>query len=149
MVFINNDFSQPNIHAIRTGGKGDVTDSHLVWKSKSGAPSTPSMLLIGKELYYISDKGVVTCVDAVTGKQYWQEKIGGKFSASPVSAANRIYLTSEKGKTSVIKAATKFELLAENDLNERTLASTAISGRALFIRTESHLYRIEQYDKVP
>jgi outer membrane protein assembly factor BamB len=144
MVFIGTGFGYSNVYAIRTGGNGDVTDTHLAWSAKRGAPKTPSMLLIGKELYFVSDNGLATCVDAVTGKQYWQEKIGGTFSASPVFADGRIYITSEKGKTFVIRAGTEFEKLAENDLSERTLASPAASGRALFVRTESHLYRIEQ-----
>ena len=144
MVFIGTGFGYSNVYAIRTGGNGDVTDTHLAWSTKRGAPQTPSMLLIGRELYFVSDKGLATCVDAVTGKQHWQERIGGKFSGSPVLADGRIYITSEKGKTHVIKAATKFEILAENDLQERTFASPALCGRAMFIRTESYLYRIEE-----
>jgi outer membrane protein assembly factor BamB len=144
MVFIGTGYGMANVYAIRTGGTGDVTDTHLAWSTKRYAPMTPSMLLVGKELYFVSDKGMVTCVDAVTGKQYWQERIGGKFSASPVFADGRIYITSEKGKIYVIRAGTKFDLLAENDLQERTFASPALSGRALFIRSESHLYRIER-----
>jgi outer membrane protein assembly factor BamB len=144
MVFVGTGFVKAKVYAIRPGGKGDVTNTHLVWKIENHAPLTPSMLLIGKELYFVSDKGMATCVDAVTGKQYWQGKIGGNFSASPVFADGRIYIISEKGMTYVIKAATKFEILAQNDLGERTFASPAVSGRALFIRSESHLYRIEQ-----
>jgi len=144
MVFIGTGYGMANVYAIRTGGNGNVTKTHLAWSTKRGAPLTPSMLLIGKELYFFSDNGLATCVDAVTGRQYWQERIGGRFSASPVFADGRIYITSEKGKTYIIKAATKFKILAENDLKQRTFASPALSGRALFIRTESHLYRIEQ-----
>jgi outer membrane protein assembly factor BamB len=144
MVFVATGFAKSNVYAIRAGGNGDVTDTHLVWNSKRGTPMTPSMLLIGKELYFVSDNGLATCVDAATGKKYWREKIGGKFSASPIAANDRIYFTTEKGKTFVIKADTKFDVLAENDLQERTLASAAVSGHALFIRTESHLYRIEE-----
>ncbi|MHC4212679.1 MAG: outer membrane protein assembly factor BamB family protein [Planctomycetota bacterium] len=144
MVFIGTGYGMPNLYAIRTGGNGDITETHLVWSTKRGAPLTPSMLLIDSELYFVSDKGLVTCVDAVTGKQYWQKRISGKYSASPVFANGRIYITSEKGKTHVIKADKKFKLLAENDLQEKTFASLALSDRTIFIRTESHLYRIEQ-----
>ena len=149
MIFISSGFSDSHVYAIRAGGNGDVTDTHLVWKSKKGTPMTPSMLLIGGELYFVSDNSLVSCVDAATGKKHWQKKVGGKFSASPVFANNRLYLTNEKGKTFVIKAATEFELLAENDLQERTLASTAVSGDTLFIRTASHLYRIERLQSAP
>jgi outer membrane protein assembly factor BamB len=144
MVFISTGFMKANVYAIRLGGEGNVTDTHLAWKITKKAPLTPSMLVVGSELYFVSDSGAVSCVDAVTGRQYWQEKIGGTVSASPVLAGNRIYVITEKGKTVVLKAGTEFEILAENDLQERTLASPAVSGRALFIRTESHLYRIEE-----
>ncbi|MHC4623476.1 MAG: outer membrane protein assembly factor BamB family protein [Planctomycetota bacterium] len=145
MVFISTGFNKPNVYAIRVGGHGDVTDTHLVWKAKRGAPKTPSLLLVDRDLYCVSDNGMASCFDAITGSRYWQEKIGGSFSASPVAAHNRIYITTEKGKTFVIRANTKFKILAENDLRERALASPAVSGRALFIRTESHLYRIEEF----
>ena len=145
IVFIGTGWSHSHVYAIRVGGSGDVTDTHLVWKAKRGAPKTPSMLPVGKELYFFSDSGIASCVDAVTGRQYWQERVGGNYSASPIVADNRIYLTTEKGKTFVLKADTKFEILAENDLKERTFASPAVSGGALFIRTESVLYRIEEF----
>jgi outer membrane protein assembly factor BamB len=144
IVFIGTGFFDEQVFAISSGGNGDVTATHLVWNTKKGTPMIPSMLLIGKELYFVSDKGLATCVDAVSGKQYWQEKNSGKFSASPVFADGRIYMTSEKGKTYVIKAGTKFEILAENDLQDKILASPALSGSVLFMRSESHLYRIEQ-----
>ena len=144
IVFIGTGWFHSHVYGIRAGGSGNVTDTHLVWKTKKGAPKTPSMLLVGGNLYFVADNGIATCVDAVTGRQHWQEKIGGKYSASPIVADKRIYVTSEKGKTFVIKADTKFEILAENDLKERTFASPAASGRALFIRTESLLYRLRE-----
>ena len=144
MVFISSGFSQTHVHAIRLGGHGDVTDTHVAWKSASDPPHVPSLLLVGKKLYYISDKGVVSCLDAASGKQYWQGSIRAPVSASPVFAGGRIYITSEKGKTFVIKAGEKFEILAENDLGERTFASPAVSGKTLFIRTKATLYCIEE-----
>ncbi len=144
MIFVATGFAKPcSVYAIRTGGRGDVTDSHVAWTSKDGAPHTPSMLAVGDELYFVSDRGEFSCVDAVTGRPHWQEKLRGKFSASPVYARNRIYVTNEEGKTVVVRAGKKFLLLAENDLKERTYASPALCGKTVFIRTERHLYRID------
>ncbi|MCH8215742.1 MAG: PQQ-binding-like beta-propeller repeat protein [Planctomycetes bacterium] len=142
-VFIGTGFMSPSVLAVRMGGRGDVTDSHLTWKTKSYAPKTPSMLCYGKELYYVADNSYMTCADALTGKEHWQQRLGGTFSASPVLAGDRLYVVSEKGVTSVIAAGTTYTLLAKNDLAEKSFASPAVSGKAIFIRTEHHLHRIE------
>lgn len=142
MVFISSGFAKSRVMAIRLGGSGDITDTHVAWKTDSGVPRTPSMLLVGENLYFVSDKGLASCVDALTGKLHWAEEINGAVSASPVYAAGRIYITTEKGKTVVIEAGRKFKKLAENDLKERTLASAAVSGGTMFIRTVSNLYCI-------
>jgi outer membrane protein assembly factor BamB len=144
LVFIGTGYDRPATYAIKVDGRGDVTDSHVVWTSSRSAPNTPSMLLVGDELYFVSDGGVASCVEARTGKLYWNERLGGDFSASPLHADGRIYFTNERGRTFVVKASTMFEKLAENDLGERTLASLAVSGPAILIRTESHLYRIQE-----
>lgn len=144
MTFIGTGFDRPWVHAIKADGSGDITDTHVVWKTSRGAPNTPSLLLVGDELYFVSDSGVASCVDAQSGKLYWNERLGGDFSASPIDANGRIYFTNEHGRTFVVKASRQFEKLAENDLGERTLASMAVSGPSLFIRTEEHLYRIQE-----
>jgi len=95
-------------------------------------------------LYTVSDKGVATCLDAKTGKPHWQEKLGGAFSASPLYADGKVYFHSEQGVGYVVKAGKKYELLAKNDLEEYSLASYAAADGALFIRTEGHLYRIQE-----
>ena len=122
--------------------EGDVTASHVKWTSRKGAPCTPSMLMVGDELYFISDGGIVTCADAQTGKAYWTHRLDGGFSASPVLAENRIYFQSEEGVGYVIKPGKIFELISENDLGERSLASYAVTDKALFIRTQSHVWKI-------
>jgi len=144
MVFIATGFDTTKVCAIRLGGEGDVTKTHLAWETDRHTPHTPSMLLVGNELYFVSDDGWCSCVDAITGKRYWQEKLKGNVSASPVFADGRIYITTEKGKILVIKAGTVFEKLAENDMQARTFASPAVSGCTLFIRTETQLYCIEE-----
>jgi len=144
MVFVASGWSDQTLYAIRPNGTGDVTNTHVVWKTKEDVPRTSSILLVDDALFYVSDTGTASCVDAATGTVHWQEKIGGKYSASPVYADGRIYCTAENGKVIVLKAGTTFEKLAENDLDQLTLASPAIVDKALFFRTESHLYRIEE-----
>jgi outer membrane protein assembly factor BamB len=142
LVFVSTGYDSPEVLAIRPNGSGDVTDTHVAWRESRGAPKTPSMLLVGEELYYVSDRGIASCVDAKTGKSHWQERAGSAFSASPIYANGRIYFQSEQGTGTVAKAGKKFEKLAENALGERTLASYAIAGGRIYIRSDKHLYCI-------
>lgn len=134
-----------SVLAIRLGGRGDVTDTHVAWRYTEAKPHVPSMLAVGDELYFVNEmRAELICLDAVTGQLHWRERIRGRFTASPVYANGRIYVTTEKGKSVVVKAPKEYELLAENDLNETALASAALSGPVLFMRTENALYRIEE-----
>lgn len=142
LVFISTGYDRPVLLAIRADGKGDVTDTHVVWKTNKAAPLTPSPLLLGEELYTVSDSGVACCRDARTGQIHWQERLGGAYSASPLLAGGKLYFLSEQGSTSVVQAGKQFRLATKNMLGERALASPAAAGGALFIRTEKHLYRI-------
>jgi outer membrane protein assembly factor BamB len=142
LVFICTGYDRPSLLAIRADGNGDVTESHVVWKTNKAAPHAPSPLLVGKELYTVSDSGQACCRDARTGEVYWQERLGGSFSASPLVAGNKLYFQSEQGSTFVVQAAKQFRLVAKNALDERSLASPAAADGALFIRTEKHLSRI-------
>ncbi len=142
LLFVNTDYDFPKLFAIRPGGEGDVTASHLAWQTGRGAPSTPSALVVGEEVYFVSDAGVATCANAKTGEVLWNERLGGGFSASPVFGDGRIYFQNEEGVGYVVKAGPRFELLAKNELGERTLASYAVADRALFIRTAENLFKI-------
>jgi len=142
MIFIGTGYDQPTVMAIRVDGAGDVTDSHVAWTMKRGAPNTPSLLLVGEEVYMVSDGGIASCVDAKTGKVHWQERIGGNYSASPIHANGRIYFQNEEGTGVVLKAGKEFQKLATNVIGERTLASYAVTDGAFFIRTEQHLYKV-------
>ena len=144
LVFISSGYDRPEFYAVKVDGTGDVTESHLGWNMKKAAPLNPSPLLVGDELYLISDNGIATCLDAVSGTQHWQERIGGNFSASPTLADGKIYLLDEEGKTTVIAPGKKYEVLATNTLEGRTLATPAIVDQAVFLRTDTHLYRIEK-----
>jgi outer membrane protein assembly factor BamB len=144
MVYISSAFERPIVYAIRPEGRGDVTDTHVAWTIDKGGPKTPSPLLVGDELYFVSDAGIMTCADAKTGTVHWQERIGGNYSASPVYADGKIYAQNEEGVGTVLKAGKNFEVLAKNDLKERTLASYAIDDGVIYIRTEKHLCRIQE-----
>ena len=142
LVYIATGFQVPSVIAVRANGSGDVTDSHIAWSLRRGAPLTPSPLLVGDELYLVNDYGIVTCVNAISGEQHWQERIGGNYSASPVFADGRIYFQSEEGKTTVIAPGTEYELLGTNMMHASTLASMAVAQRSFLLRTADHLYRI-------
>lgn len=142
LVYIATGFQTPTLIAVRPDGKGDVTRSHLAWTISRGAPYTPSPLLVGNDLYYVSDTGVLSLADAMSGQILWQQRLGGNYSASPVLADGRIYFQSEEGITSVIAPGREFRRLATNRLDGATLASMAVSAGSFFIRSHTHLYRI-------
>ena len=142
LVFICTGFQQPSLLAVRVDGKGDVTKSKIQWKLDSGVPLTPSPLLVGSELYMVTDNGIVTCVDAKTGKEYWRARVGGNHSASPIYADGRIYFLNEEGESVVLAPGQQLKHLATNQLDGRTLASMAVSNGSIFIRSDTHLYRI-------
>ena len=142
LVFIATGFQTPALMAVRPDGKGDVTRTHVAWTITRGAPYTPSPLLVGNDLYYVSDTGVLSLADAASGQIVWQQRLGGNYSASPVFADGRIYFQSEEGMTTVIAPGREFRRLASNRLDGATLASMAVSGGSFFIRSQSHLYRI-------
>jgi outer membrane protein assembly factor BamB len=144
MVFICTGFHQPTLMAVRVDGRGDVTKSHLAWTLKRGVSLTPSPLLVGDELYVVSDNGIATCVDAKTGNMHWQVRLGGNHSASPLYADGRIYFLSEEGESVVIAPGREFKKLATNQLDGATLASMAVAGGSIFVRSQTHLYRLSQ-----
>jgi outer membrane protein assembly factor BamB len=121
-----------------------VTATRIAWRLQRAAPHTPSPLLVGDELYVVSDLGVATCLDARTGETHWIQRLGGNYSASPLFADGRIYFLSEEGVATVISPGKQFNRLTRNFLDGATLASIAVSGGALFIRSDSHLYRIQE-----
>ena len=144
LVYLSTGFQAPTLLAVRADGEGDVTRSHVAWRLRRGAPLTPSPILVGDELYVVTDFGIATCVDALTGDLHWQQRLGGNHSASPVFVDGRIYFQNEEGVTTVLAPGPEFRVLARNRLDGLTLASMAVADGALFIRSDSHLYRIEE-----
>lgn len=144
LVYLSTSYDTPSMLAIDPTGEGDVTDTHLEWSLKKNVPHTPSMLANEEWIYSISDDGIAMCVEAATGEIVYKKRVGGGFSSSPVMVDNKIYYTNESGLTTVIATGPDYKVLAENDLGERTLASAAVHGNALFIRTANAIYRIEE-----
>lgn len=133
----------PQMLAVRVDGRGDVTDTHVAWRQGRDAPKTPSPVIVGDLLYLVSDNGAVTCLEVATGKPVWKQRIGGAHAASPLYADGRLYFSSKQGKTTVITPGRTCQILATNALADGFMASPAVSGKALFLRTRSRLYRIE------
>ena len=129
--------------ALKPGGRGDITESHRAWSFERG-PDVPTPVSDGKHLYVVNDRGIVHCLELESGRVvYGPERLKpGTYSASPVLADGRIYVTNEDGLTSVFLTGPKFEVVAENPIEEYTLSTFAISNGQLFLRTEKHLYAI-------
>ena len=157
LVYIATGFGKPELWAIRPDGYGNVTKTHVAWKVTRQAPAKPSPLVIGDQVFMISDGGIATFLDAESGRELWSGRVPGEYSASPVYAAGRIYLCNQQGQTIVMKpnasstpssdsAATSDgpSILATNTLENGFMSSPAIAGNALYLRTKKHLYRIEQ-----
>lgn len=144
LVYVCTGYNKPILLAIKPDGTGDVTDSHVAWKATTNVPHTPSVLVLGDALYMVADKGVLSCLDAKTGQEKWNERIGGNYSASPVFAGGHIYLVSEEGDATVFKPGAEYDPVVVNKLGERSLASPAFDGDAIYLRTANHLYKFDQ-----
>jgi outer membrane protein assembly factor BamB len=142
LVFATGGFPEKNLLAIRADGVGDVTESHVVWRTGKGVTYVPSPLYYDGYLYVVNDAGVATCFDSKTGKPIWTGRLAGSFSSSPVLVGPLLYVVSETGRTYVLKTGPKMEVIATNDLDGRVLATPTVCGGQIFLRTESHLYCI-------
>jgi outer membrane protein assembly factor BamB len=144
MVFYPTGWESTQLLAVRPDGVGNVTATHVVWRFARGVPNKPSVLFVDGLIYMVNDTGIASCVEAKTGALVWQSRVGGMFSASPLYGGGRIYLFDEDGKTTVLEAGREFKVLAENLLDNGFMASPAVVGDALIVRTSRDLYRIEQ-----
>ena len=131
------------LFAVRPNGSGNVTDSHVLWTHKRSVPRRASPLLVDDLLFLVADDGVAACLEARTGEEIWRERLGDNFSASPIHANGRVYFFDQRGRATVVEASRTYKVLATNQLDDGFMASPAVSGNALYLRTRSHLYRIE------
>jgi outer membrane protein assembly factor BamB len=141
-IYLSRGYRNSDYMAIRPGGRGDVTRTHVEWQAPSGASYVPSIVHYDGLLYMTNEVGVVTCADARTGERVWRHRLGGVFFASPVAADGKIYMASETGETFVLRAGRTPEVLAQNDLGERFIASPAISQGRLILRSDRTLFAV-------
>ncbi len=144
LVYVPMGFDAAQLLAVRPDGKGDLTAASIAWRLPKGAPSKPSILLIGDAIFMVNDGGIVSSVDARTGDSIYRGRVEGTYSAAPLFAAGRIYVFNEDGKTTVLDGGKEFKVIAENFLEDGFMASPAVDGKALFLRTRTHVYRIEE-----
>jgi len=144
LVFIAAGFGKGQVLAIKLGGSGVLGADALAWSLKKSAPNKPSLLLIGDLLYAINDGGIAVCAEAKTGETVWSQRIGGNFSAAPIFADGRIYACNEEGKVTAFAPGREFKVLGEGQFDAGFMAAPAVSGKALFLRTKTHLYRVEE-----
>jgi outer membrane protein assembly factor BamB len=143
LVFVSTGFGKTEYLAVRPDGRGDVTDTHVVWRTPRGVPKLPSPVLVDDLLFLLGDNGVMRCVEAATGDEVWQERVLGECYASVIYGDGNLYCFDQTGKAAVLKASRSFEVLATNTLDDGFMASPAVSGKSLILRTKKNLYRIE------
>ena len=141
-VFATGGYPERHTLAIRPGGKGNVTDTHIAWRTTRGAAYVPSPIISGRYLLMVADSGIASCFEARTGKRHWMERLPGGHSPSPVSANGLVYFVSDRGVTTIIRPSETFAVIAKNELGEPVSASPAISQGQIFLRTHQHLYCI-------
>jgi outer membrane protein assembly factor BamB len=137
--------SGPNGHhfAVRPGGHGDVTKSHVVWKHRRGTSFVPSALVVDDRYYLVDDKGFARCWSIPSGEVLWRKRFKGKYTASPVSADGKLFFVNEAGSTLVLDATSHdYVELSRNEIGEDVLSSPAIAGGSFFLRSSEQLYRI-------
>jgi outer membrane protein assembly factor BamB len=142
LVFASGGFPEQNLLAIRADGKGDVTRSHIAWRTTRGVTYVPSPLYHDGKLFVVNDGGVVNCFDGADGTPLWHGRLAGAYSSSPVLVGERLYVTSEAGKTSVLETGKRFKVVATGDVGERVFATATVCGGRIFLRGERHLYCI-------
>jgi outer membrane protein assembly factor BamB len=134
---------QPQLWAVRVDGQGDVTETNVVWRLSQHVAKTASPILVGALIYMLGDDGIATAVDAASGEVVWTKRVGGKFAGSPIYGDGRLYFCNQQGVTTLVNPGREYEPLASNTLDDGLMASPAVDGKALFLRTKTHLYRVE------
>ena len=144
LVYVCTGYMQPELLALRVDGSGDVTDTHVAWRYRKQVPEISSPIVVENEIYFVSTKGIATCLDAQTGELIWQQRLKGSFSASPLAADGKLFFTSEQGITTVLRPGREYHELARNQLFGQTMASLAVAGESLLIRTAPVLYCVRK-----
>jgi outer membrane protein assembly factor BamB len=143
LAYIVTGLTKAEMWAVKTDGEGDVTDSHVQWKIKTHVGKYASPILVDGLIYTAADESFISCLDAATGNLVWTERLGGSYEASPIYADGRLYFFNQQGGATVLKPGRACEVLATNTLADGFMASPAAAGKAFYLRTRTHLYRIE------
>ncbi len=132
--------------AVRAGGRGDITDTHVVWTYRRGLPVVPGPLVYEGVMYMVKDGGIITALDAATGDLLYRGRSGvsSTYYASPIAADGKVYLASRSGEVTVLKAGRAWQRLSSHDLGERITATPVVCDGCLYVRTEAALYRFER-----
>ncbi len=144
VIYLSRGYRNSDFMALRPGGRGEIPAGDYVWRVASGASYVPSILYYDGLIYVTNEVGIASCVDAETGKQVWRQRLGGIFYASPVGADGKIYMASETGETFVLKAGREAIILSRNALDERIIASPAISNGSIYLRSDGTLFCIRK-----
>jgi outer membrane protein assembly factor BamB len=144
LIYQTTGRGRPEFLAIQPGGSGNITNTHIVWRYNKGIPSMPSPLLVDDLIYFINNGGIVTCLEAKTGELVWKDRLEGQYYASPIFADNKIFFSNITGAVTVLKPGRALDILQVNQFNDGFMSSPAVDGNALYLRTKSHLYRIEE-----
>ena len=144
LVFISAGQGDTSLIAVRPPAGGDEGSPHIVWSTSKVVPARSSQIVVGDDLYMISDGGVATLLSASSGETIWSKRLSGEFWASPVFADGRVYYANKEGSVLVLRAGPEFEVLAENQFPAGFNASPAFAGDSLILRSFTHLYRIGQ-----
>jgi outer membrane protein assembly factor BamB len=142
VLFLSRGYRSSPYMAIRLGGRGDITSTHVAWRVPTGGPYVSSLVHYQGVIYMSTDNGILSAVDARNGERLWQERVGGTFSASPIAGDGKVYFVSEGGETVVIKAGRTFELVSRNKLDGHFVASPAAGGGKVFLRADDRLYAV-------
>ena len=142
VLFLSRGYRSSPYMAIRLGGRGDITKTHVVWRVPTGGPYVSSLVHYQGVIYMSTDNGIVSAVDASNGERLWQERVGGTFSASPIAGDGKVYFVSEGGETIVIKAGRTFEVIARNKLDGHFVASPAADDGRIFLRADDRIYAV-------
>jgi outer membrane protein assembly factor BamB len=142
MLFLSRGYRSSPYMAIRLGGRGDITRTHVAWRVPTGGPYVSSLVQYQGVIYMSTDNGILSAVDASDGERLWQERVGGTFSASPIAGDGKIYFVSEGGETIVIRAGRRFEVVARNKLDGHFVASPAAGHGRLFLRSDDRVFAV-------
>jgi outer membrane protein assembly factor BamB len=144
LAFIVTGLVNTELWAVKPDGSGDVTSNNVVWKLKTHVGKYASPIVVDGLIYTAADESFITCLEAATGQTVWTERIGGNFDASPIYADGRLYFFNQQGVATVLKPGRTCDILATNTLADGFMASPAVSGKSLYLRAKTHLYRVEE-----